>query len=242
MIAPEVRFTEAARDYALYRPDYPDALVRWVASVSGVAPPGPVLDLGCGTGLSARRFARHGYDVVGVDPNEAMLAEARRAGGGPTYVAGSAFETGLPDASVALTTSCQAFHWFDVEPTLAEIRRVCTGWAVAAWNLRTRDPAMVAYDDLLHAASSEYRAVPKGPPTIEALRAAVSGPVCATFANTQVLDRAGVHGRADSSSYVQHGIEDQPAFHRSLDGLFDAYAVEGMLTFTYETVAIAWPC
>ncbi len=240
MIAPEARFTEAARDYALYRPDYPDALVEWVGSTTGITPPGPVLDLGCGTGLSSRRFALHGYEVVGIDPNEAMLAKAREAGGGPTYAIGSAISTGLRDDAVALTISCQAFHWFDIEPTVAEIRRVCTGWAVAAWNQRTRAPAMVAYDDLLHQASTEYRAVPKGPPTITALREVLPPTVRETFANTQTLDRAGVHGRADSSSYVKHGIADLPAFHRALDRIFDTYAKDGAFTFTYNTVAIAW--
>jgi SAM-dependent methyltransferase len=36
-----------------------------------------VLDLGCGTGLHAIEFVRHGYSVVGVDRSEDMLAEAQ---------------------------------------------------------------------------------------------------------------------------------------------------------------------
>lgn len=240
MIDSKRRFTEAAEAYARYRPDYPDTLVAWVRQTTGITPPAAVLDLGCGTGLSARRFAIHGYKVIGVDPNEAMLAAARDAAGGPTYHLGTATECGLPDDAVALTISCQAFHWFDVPPTLAEIARVTTGWAVAAWNLRTRDPAMAAYDDLLTATSSEYRATPKGPPTINEIRAAVTGATEATFRNHQHLDRAGLHGRADSSSYVQHGIDDLDAFHTRLDAIFDAHHTDGRFTFTYDTVAIAW--
>jgi len=38
-----------------------------------------VLDAGCGTGRVARWLHRNGYDCVGVDLDEAMLAEARRA-------------------------------------------------------------------------------------------------------------------------------------------------------------------
>ena len=43
--------------------------------------PGPVrtiLDLGCGTGGHTLPLARRGYEVVGVDRSEKMLAEARR--------------------------------------------------------------------------------------------------------------------------------------------------------------------
>ncbi|MGE0544855.1 MAG: class I SAM-dependent methyltransferase [Dehalococcoidia bacterium] len=38
---------------------------------------GPVLDVGCGTGMLACRIAAEGLSVVGVDPAEAMLAVAR---------------------------------------------------------------------------------------------------------------------------------------------------------------------
>lgn len=38
-----------------------------------------VLDAGCGTGRVAVELARRGHDVVGVDLDESMLAEARRA-------------------------------------------------------------------------------------------------------------------------------------------------------------------
>ena len=38
---------------------------------------GPVLDLGCGTGLAAVRMAEEGFDVTGADPSLSMLAVAR---------------------------------------------------------------------------------------------------------------------------------------------------------------------
>jgi SAM-dependent methyltransferase len=39
-----------------------------------------VLDAGCGTGRVAIELGRRGYDCVGVDVDDSMLAEARRAG------------------------------------------------------------------------------------------------------------------------------------------------------------------
>jgi 2-polyprenyl-3-methyl-5-hydroxy-6-metoxy-1,4-benzoquinol methylase len=38
---------------------------------------GPVLDLGCGTGLAAARMAAEGFEVTGADPSLSMLAVAR---------------------------------------------------------------------------------------------------------------------------------------------------------------------
>src|SRR5688572_24477150 len=40
-----------------------------------------VLDIGCGTGTFACLLAQNGFEVVGVDPAEAMLAVARRKDG-----------------------------------------------------------------------------------------------------------------------------------------------------------------
>jgi SAM-dependent methyltransferase len=54
---------------------------------AGIAAVGSrILDAGCGTGRVAIRLAELGYDCVGVDVDEAMLAEARMASTGLTWV------------------------------------------------------------------------------------------------------------------------------------------------------------
>jgi putative AdoMet-dependent methyltransferase len=77
-----------------------------------------VLDIGTGTGELARRLAQHrGCRVVGLDPSEAMIEEARRkadAGqwGEITFqVAGAPFlEIPYPDGAFDAVASTQAFH------------------------------------------------------------------------------------------------------------------------------------
>jgi SAM-dependent methyltransferase len=61
----------AEKDYAA-ETDYVDGLLR------ATKLPASVLDLGCGTGVHASLLAAKGYEVVGVDISETMLAAAAR--------------------------------------------------------------------------------------------------------------------------------------------------------------------
>jgi SAM-dependent methyltransferase len=202
-----------------------------------------VADVGCGTGISTRLLALRGYDVVGLDPNQEMLSEARREGGA-RYLRGEAAATGLPAASVDLVTAAQAFHWFDVGTALREFRRVLApgGACAAFWNLRGQGPFMDAYDALLRAHATEYEVLLKPRQTIAALRARpeVADARLAEFPNAQRLDRDGLFGRAYSSSYVVHGLRDREGFDRSLERLFSRHAVSGEVEFPYVCVALLW--
>lgn len=69
-----------------------DALARQGVDVHGEAilvrslHPRSVLDAGCGSGRVAVELARHGIEVVGVDVDESMIAEARRRAPALTWV------------------------------------------------------------------------------------------------------------------------------------------------------------
>ncbi|MCA3218460.1 MAG: class I SAM-dependent methyltransferase [Burkholderiales bacterium] len=60
---------------------------------------GPVLDLGCGTGLTSIPIARAGLSVVGIDPAPAMLAHAARKSVGlpARWLQGRAQDFALPE-------------------------------------------------------------------------------------------------------------------------------------------------
>ena len=57
-----------------------------------------ILDVGCGAGVSSRTFLEAGFDVVGIDPSEALLEHARLLAPGATFVARSAYGEPLPRA------------------------------------------------------------------------------------------------------------------------------------------------
>jgi ubiquinone/menaquinone biosynthesis C-methylase UbiE len=104
-----------------------------------------VVDVGCGPGAAARRAARAGARVTGVEPAQVMLSVARRLtrGGAVTYVEGTAEALPLGDASAdALWAIATVHHWPDVEAGVAEALRVLgPGGRFLAAERRTRPGA-----------------------------------------------------------------------------------------------------
>ena len=237
------RFSQTAGLYQRHRPSYPAALMDWIVASTGLRPGDRVADIGCGTGISTRLFAERGYDVVGVDPNQEMLAQARAAGGA-RYQAGEAAATGLPAASVAVISVAQAFHWFELTATLREFRRVLhpVGSCAVYWNVRGTSQFLSAYDSLLREHSAEYTVLDKPAQTLAALRARdeLREVREAEFAHEQTFDREGLFGRAYSSSYVAHGIADHAGFDRALGEVFERHARDGRVAFAYRTLALCF--
>ncbi|MEU8313840.1 class I SAM-dependent methyltransferase [Micromonospora sp. NPDC048887] len=127
-------FGAAATAYAEHRPDYARAAVRWALEP---APGTRVLDLGAGTGKLTMTLAEVSGDVTAVEPDEAMLAELRRAAPGVRALPGSAETIPLPDAAVDAVVAGNAMHWFDMAVAGPEIARVLSPGGVLAglWNV-----------------------------------------------------------------------------------------------------------
>ena len=82
-------------------------------SLAGVGPADDVLDVGCGTGamLAALRAATRGR-VVGVDPSDGMLEEARRAAPAHVELARMGAEELPFEGEFDLVLSNSALQWF----------------------------------------------------------------------------------------------------------------------------------
>ncbi len=240
--------------YTAARPTYPDALIREVLARA----PGPqIVDLGAGTGISSRVYARLGRErfgdrvrVTAVEPNAAMRAAGESPTAsefvpGVTFVAGDAENTGLADRCCDLVVGCQAFHWFDLDRALPEIDRILGvgGVAAALWNERSSSPFLDAYEALLWEWSADYRQIRTVPQTIADLSARRPTERL-VVPSTQRLTRAGLDARVWSASYVQHGISDKAAFNEALDAVFVAHArargAEPAVDFDYDSIAVVW--
>ena len=124
-------FGRYAADYERWRPRYPDAAVDWVLPPHAAR----VADVGAGTGKLTRALLARGLDVVAVEPDPDMLGVLRRVVPDARAHRAGAEALPLPDASVDAVVVGQAWHWFDHDAAIAEVRRVLTpgGWLGLLW-------------------------------------------------------------------------------------------------------------
>src|SRR5437867_4220617 len=71
---------------------------------------GPVVDLGCGSGIWARALGNAGYDVLGVDQSADMLAIARQRAPNAEFCQASFLRTDLPRCA-AVTAIGECFNY-----------------------------------------------------------------------------------------------------------------------------------
>jgi ubiquinone/menaquinone biosynthesis C-methylase UbiE len=131
-------FSERARMYSRYRPDYPEQLFSWICTVT--TRHDTVWDCATGNGQAARDLARIFDRVIATDASAEQIANAV-PGERIEYRVANASESGLPDASVTMVTVAQALHWLDLDSFYAEVSRVLEpGGALVIWGYA--DPAM----------------------------------------------------------------------------------------------------
>lgn len=122
-------FAGTAWHYARFRPDYPSGLVDDVVAEFDLDGTGRLLDLGCGTGQLTVPLARHVAEVIGMDPEDDMLAEAaERARAANVYnvswVRGASTDLPGPYGRFRLVTMGRSFHWMDREAVVTALDRM----------------------------------------------------------------------------------------------------------------------
>lgn len=242
---PTGRFTGLAELYARCRPGYPESAIDFIVSQCHLGPGSVLVDVGCGTGISARIMAHRGVPVVGIEPNADMRAQAEAEVlpppfPQPIYRDGKAEATGLPDRHADAVLSAQAFHWFEREAALREFHRVLKpgGWVVLMWNERDES-------DLFTAAYGEVIRTSVDAAMLESTRARAGEILLmcplfqhtskASFTNVQELDEEGVVGRAFSVSYAPKDPAAAEQYATRLRQVFSHFQHGGRAMLRYVT-------
>jgi SAM-dependent methyltransferase len=115
-------------DYGKHRPGPPASFYSRLQAL-GVGVPGQrILDLGTGTGLLAREFAKNGAIVSGTDIAAGQIEEATRlakdAGLTCDFHVASSETQPFPSATFDCITAMQCWLYFDQEKTVAEVKRL----------------------------------------------------------------------------------------------------------------------
>jgi SAM-dependent methyltransferase len=240
---PTERFSNRVSDYVSGRPGYPHAAVLWLAETFELDPPAMIADVGAGTGISAALLLTHGFDVVAIEPNDAMREAAiEHLGVNPQFraIAATAEATTLPAASVDAVIAAQAFHWFDRAAFRAECMRILKpfGFAALMWNVRRVEGSAFAagYEALLREFGTDYLKVRHENVTDAELASFFGGPFERHgFDNVQELDNEGLRARLLSSSYIP--AQGDPAYEpmmAALDALFVGHEADGTVDMEYE--------
>lgn len=243
--SPTKRFSNRVDNYAKYRPGYPKEMMDWFESDEvGLIPEDVIADVGMGTGISTKLFLDAGCTVYGVEPNAPMreraeqeLAEYEKF----HSVDGTAEDTTLPFDSVDMIVCCQAFHWFDVEKTREEFKRILRtneSEVFLIWNERTANVGMKDYDQILVDYGTDYKLVRHSDAVQEEDIAPFfgeNGYVIKTFKNIQEVDLAGLKGRIFSSSYMPTEEEASPELMNAIQTFYDKHQKNGVIELEYIT-------
>jgi SAM-dependent methyltransferase len=126
-------FGEVAEEYDRWRPSYPAAAVDWLAP----AAPARVADVGAGTGKLTELLLARGLQVDSVEPDERMLAVLGRNNPAARRHHSSSMRIPVENKALDAVLVADAWHWFDPEPTISEVRRVLKpgGWLGLVWNV-----------------------------------------------------------------------------------------------------------
>ena len=126
-------FGQVAEEYDRWRPSYPEAAVDWLA------PPAParVADLGAGTGKLTSLLLARGLTVEAVEPDSRMLDVLARNNPDARCHRSDSTSLRVEDGSLDAVLVADAWHWFDTQTTITELRRVLNpgGWLGLVWNV-----------------------------------------------------------------------------------------------------------
>lgn len=242
---PTERFTDTVEDYVKFRPSYPKEIIDFLVHTCHLNKNHIIADIGSGTGFLTKLFLDFGNITYGVEPNNGMRAAGEKyLIDYPNFhsINGTAEATTLENQSVDFISAGTAFHWFNVENSKTEFKRILksSGWIVLVWNVRDRahSPLQEDYEHLLLKYAKDYTqtAAIRFDETIGSDFFYPNEMKITEFKNVQCFDWNGLQGRLLSTSYALRSNE--PGYDEMINDLkklFEKYKKNERIEFLYKT-------
>lgn len=237
------RFSDRAENYDKFRPGYPHALVQFLRETVPTSRDFVIADIAAGTGIFTAQFIAWGRRLFVVEPNSEMRSRAHKrldGCGRCVFLNGTAEATGLPDGSVDLFVSAQAFHWFDLARTRVEFERAGRNrpYVAMVWNLRnTRSAFEAAYESFIRTYATDYLQVSQRKMDATDVRSffAPSRPQYRVFGHVDSLTYPQLLGRTLSYSFLPDETSPVlPEMKKALEALFQAHERQGRVRMSYK--------
>lgn len=239
---PKSRFSQCAKNYAKFRPNYPNEIINFLHESIGLTEESVIADIGSGTGISTKLFLDNGNIAYGVEPNLEMRQEAEEtlANYKRFYsIDASSENTKLRSESIDIIVAAQSFHWFDLKPTKEEFLRILKPGGMVViltnWRKKSENKFMNGYMQIVWKYGQNLNLKPSNE-TIPAFfypnvirKKVFDNPHSCTFERLK--------GELTSYSYMP--TEQDPEFKpmiKDLENLFKKYNVNGTVTFEFEIV------
>jgi SAM-dependent methyltransferase len=121
-----VSFGSVSDDYAHYRDHLPDVFFQQLMGIGIDCQGLDVVDLGSGTGILSRDLAKRGANAIGIEPSRALIEQAEGMNDDaplPVHYVEDTAEHFRLHRTFPLFAALRAWHWFDRELVLRNIRR-----------------------------------------------------------------------------------------------------------------------
>jgi 2-polyprenyl-3-methyl-5-hydroxy-6-metoxy-1,4-benzoquinol methylase len=151
--------------YAVYRPGYPESFYDTLHAL-GIGREGQqILDLGTGTGVLARAFARRGATVKGIDIAENQIEQARKLaeieGLGIEFEVCPSESVAVTDGSLDVVSAGQSWLYFDRDVVIPKVLGAlkesgCLVMTTLAW-LPYKDSVARQSDELVLKYNPEWK-------------------------------------------------------------------------------------
>ncbi|MEJ2614579.1 MAG: class I SAM-dependent methyltransferase [Ignavibacteriaceae bacterium] len=237
------RFSNRVENYIKYRPGYPKEIITFLSEEINFNSFWIVADIGSGTGILSKLFLDNGNFVFCVEPNNEMRKAGEQQLSNYTHfksINGSSENTVLETSSIDLISAGQAFHWFDVQKSREEFKRILKkkGYVSLICNNRktTTSKFLREYENLLINFSVDYKLVDHKNVNEKILSGFFNSYELKTFSNYQIFNFEELKGRLLSSSYAP--MPEQSGYKQMIERLkriFNQNKIDGKVKIEYDT-------